>query len=207
MDEDIPEGKYDQLTAKIHFTLFKYFTEKSLIMSLLYGSNKMRLAAASVVLCVALALILATAGCTSPAGNQTPVKTPATTAVPTANATTAVPTATPTPAFNGTVFNQSFNGKNATVKLNETFRVSLEGNPTTGYLWNASVSKGLTILNPNGTYTQNPAAANMTGVGGVFTWDVKAITNGTQTFSAIYKRPWENATVNDTKFNLTLKVV
>lgn len=181
-------------------------------MSLKNGSSKIRLATASVVICVALALILVTAGCTSPAGNQTPVQTPTTTTVaPTANVTTAVPTATATanqtPAFNGTVFNQSYNGKNATVKLNDTFRVALEGNPTTGYMWNASVTKGLTLLNPNGTYTQNPAAANMTGVGGVFTWDVKANANGTQSFNAIYKRPWENATANDTRFNLTLNVV
>jgi len=173
------------------------------------GKNKLRLTAASVVLCVALALILVTAGCTTPAGNQTQTTTPATT-VPTANVTTVVTTATPvanqTPVFTGMVFNESYNGKNATVKLNDTFRVALAGNPTTGYLWNASVSKGLTILNPNGTYTQNPAAPNMTGVGGVFTWDVKAISNGTQNFSAIYKRPWENTTGNETTFKLTLIV-
>ena len=178
-------------------------------MSLIKGSNKLRLTAGSVVLCVALAIILVTAGCTSPTGNQTQTTTAATT-VPTATATTMVTTATPvvnqTPVFTGMVFNESYNGKNATVKLNDTFRVALEGNPTTGYSWNVSVSKGLTLLNPNGTYKQNPAPANMTGVGGVYTWDVKAILNGTQTFSAIYKQPWENTTGNETKFNLTLNV-
>ena len=45
----------------------------------LIGRDKLRLTAASVVLCVALALILVTAGCTSPTGNQTQTTTPAVT--------------------------------------------------------------------------------------------------------------------------------
>jgi inhibitor of cysteine peptidase len=82
--------------------------------------------------------------------------------------------------------------------------ISLKGNPTTGYSWNASVTDGL-VLKDLG-FTENEHAPNMTGVGGVYRWDVVAVKNGTQKFTAIYKRPWEPTIGNETTFVLTFQV-
>jgi len=97
-------------------------------------------------------------------------------------------------------FTESDDGKTVTMPSGTEFRVSLKGNPTTGYSWNATLSEGLELLDSNFTTDEHPAG--MVGVGGAFFWDVRAIEKGTQEFSAIYMRPWEPVTGEEDIFSM-----
>lgn len=101
-------------------------------------------------------------------------------------------------------FNETANGTAVNVTKGGIVGISLRENPTTGYSWNTTLSAGLTLLND--TYTVDPHAEGMVGVGGTHLWLVRADAAGDQTFSAIYKRPWENTTGTEETFLLTLKV-
>ncbi len=85
------------------------------------------------------------------------------------------------------------------------FAVQLKENPTTGYEWNATVSKGLAIISSD--FTEGAHAAGMVGVGGTRTWIIQANDLGAQSFNAIYKRSWEATTGNETAYSLTVNVV
>ena len=101
-------------------------------------------------------------------------------------------------------FTQADNNATVQVAAGSQFAVQLESNPTTGYEWNASVSKGLLITNSRYQADANPG--NMVGVGGNQIWVVKANAAGKQTFSAIYKRPLRPTTGKETAFVLYLNV-
>jgi inhibitor of cysteine peptidase len=129
---------------------------------------------------------------------------PTTTAAPTvasAAPTVQVPV-TSTPITTGNVYNESSNGTTVSVPTNGTFVVMLQENPTTGYVWNVTVTNGLTIVNN----TFMPPTSGLMGAGGVHTWSVQAIQTGAQQFNGIYKRPFENLTGNETTFVLTVNV-
>lgn len=115
------------------------------------------------------------------------------------------PPGTPTPAVGqGMEFFASDNAKTVSMPQGTVFRVSLEGNPTTGYTWNATLSDGLELLDSDfATYEHTEG---MVGVGGTFSWDVVAKETGTQTFSAIYMRPWEDITGEEDTFSMTFIV-
>jgi inhibitor of cysteine peptidase len=100
-------------------------------------------------------------------------------------------------------FTEADNGTTiSTIALNESFRISLKENPTTGYTWNVTVSPGLILLSDN--YIAPKDA--MPGAGGVHEWNLKAIKSGNQTFNAIYKRSWEKTVGNETAFVMTFQI-
>jgi inhibitor of cysteine peptidase len=47
----------------------------------------------------------------------------------------------------------------------------------------------------------------MPGASGTHEWTIKATGKGQQQFTAVYKRPWEPTTGNETTFTLNVKVV
>jgi inhibitor of cysteine peptidase len=98
-------------------------------------------------------------------------------------------------------FTENDNGRTVTMPEGTEFRVSLKGNPTTGYSWNATLSTGLELLDSN--FTTDAHAEGMVGVGGVFFWDIRAMEKGTQEFSAMYMRPWEPVTGGEDTFSMT----
>ena len=171
------------------------------------------------IIAIGCVLILATtllAGCTentapAPATPTTtvPPETTAPVSVPaeTTNSVAASPSAsiTATPASPGssvtTIFvNGTSDGDILTVPASERVLVSLNENPTTGYMWNATVSKGLAVISD--TYI----APNTTliGAGGYHEWILAPDTVGTYTFKAVYMRPWEGASSAADTFNLVI---
>ncbi|WP_246589325.1 protease inhibitor I42 family protein [Methanofollis formosanus] len=107
-----------------------------------------------------------------------------------------------TPAF---VFNETADTTSVEVAAGSIVQVDLRENPTTGYEWNATISDGLNLIND--TYTVDSHPEGMVGVGGTRTWLLETAGEGEQTFSAIYKRPWENTTGTEENFTLVLNVV
>jgi len=97
------------------------------------------------------------------------------------------------------------NGKSADITQNTRFAIVLAENPTTGFMWNASLSPGLELQSSD--YRQDDAAPGMVGVGGERTWVIVAKDAGNQKFSAIYRRSWENVTGNEKTYSVTVTVV
>jgi inhibitor of cysteine peptidase len=157
-----------------------------------------------------VALVLLT-GCTS-----TPQEVPQTeTATATPTAAPAETNVTTTPEINATQAQEpSFAEEIAKIQkitdetgpigmaLNSTTDILLKENPTTGYMWNATVSSGLEIVNDSYIAPEN----QMPGAGGMHEWTVKAIAPGNQTFTAVYHRPWEPVTASDVTYTVKFVV-
>lgn len=77
--------------------------------------------------------------------------------------------------------------------VGSTTNVSLKENPTTGYSWNVSVTTGLAIVNDS--YTSGET--RLAGAGGEHSWILKGTETGNQTFTAVYRRPWETPSQDD----------
>jgi inhibitor of cysteine peptidase len=95
----------------------------------------------------------------------------------------------------------------ATVQVNQgsLITVKLAENPTTGYSWNLTTSSGLRVTND--TYVPLYFTGKMVGSGGTHIWDISADARGSQQIQAVYKRPWEPATGNESTFSMTVVVV
>lgn len=164
--------------------------------------------------CVCVLVAIMAAGCT---GNTAPTSTPTTTAPQTtavpATATvpatvtpviTAVPApVSPTSAIGTVYVNSTANGKIITIPANERVLVRLSENPTTGYMWNATASKGLKIVSD----THTASNTTLVGAGGYREWILSPTTVDTYTFKAVYLRPWEGADSTDTTFGIVIQAV
>jgi inhibitor of cysteine peptidase len=140
------------------------------------------------ILCL---MTIASSGClgTTP-GNPQPVQTPP-------------PTPSGTPVQVGhLVVTEEQNNATVTMGLNNTLTLKLKENPTTGYQWNLTTSPGLVVTSD----TYLPSAPQLTGSGGVRSWDIKAVQAGKQDINAVYMRSWEPVTGNETTFAMTVIV-
>lgn len=111
------------------------------------------------------------------------------------------PTATPTPAATGGeyVFNETNNNETVTLPAGSEIAIRLDENPTTGFSWNVTSSAGLEYVND--TYIA-PETELVGAGGGVHVWQYLAAEPGAAEFTAIYKRPWEETTGNETTFSM-----
>ena len=117
------------------------------------------------------------------------------------------PALTVTPAAEGKkmfTLTEADNGKTENITQNTRFAVVLAENPTTGFMWNATLSPGLEIQSD---YHKDDASAGRPGAGGTHTWVMVAKVPGDQKFSAIYKRSWEAVTGNETAYSVNIRVV
>jgi inhibitor of cysteine peptidase len=101
-------------------------------------------------------------------------------------------------------YGESDNGSTVDAATGSMLRVVLDENPTTGYVWNATLTQGLFLVND--TYEVNPHSEGMVGVGGKHSWLIRADDPGEQEFNAVYGRPWENATPEDAAYSLKIMV-
>ncbi len=137
-----------------------------------------------------LIMCMLMAGCTSqPAEPGTPTATP-------------TPVATTPPAAEEFAFNETNNNETVTLPVGSEITISLDENPTTGYSWNVTSSAGLEYVND----TYIAPETELVGAGGVHVWQYLAAEKGTAEFSAIYKRPWEETTGNETTFSMAFTI-
>jgi inhibitor of cysteine peptidase len=127
----------------------------------------------------------------------TPVFTPSTT----------LPAGTVASPASGTTcktlfLNSTSNGKTVTIPVGERVLVRLNENPTTGYTWNATASRGLAIISD--TYTAPDSA--LMGAAGYHEWLLSPKTVDTYTFKTVSLRPWDGATATDDTFSLVILV-
>ncbi|WP_321508036.1 protease inhibitor I42 family protein [uncultured Methanoregula sp.] len=116
--------------------------------------------------------------------------------------------ATAVPATGGkkmVTLTQADNGRTSDIAQGTRFAVELAENPTTGFMWNATVSPGLVIQSSD--FSQDPASKGLVGAGGTRTWVIVAKDQGLQKFSATYMRSWEPVTGNETAYLVNIQVI
>jgi len=80
-------------------------------------------------------------------------------------------------------------GSQVELKAGQTLVVSLEGNPTTGYTWEAA-ELDEQVLRQVGEAEFNPES-DAIGAGGVQTLRFETVNSGQTTLNLVYHRPWE----------------
>ena len=96
------------------------------------------------------------------------------------------------------------NGRSVTISPSETLSVTLEGNPTTGYLWElAALDKGILAMEPEPGFVPD---SSLMGSGGKFTFRFNPRQPGTTAVRLIYHRPWEKGVQPLKTFELTVSV-
>jgi len=113
------------------------------------------------------------------------------------------------------VVTEADNGKTINLENGETFYLRLPENPSTGYRWELNLTQGLNVsLGPDnipGEYypPEQPEGIEqpLVGAGGVRLWEIKAVAEGSQQVTGVYKRPWENETTEGETFTLYIEVV
>lgn len=76
------------------------------------------------------------------------------------------------------------------VKENETFKVELLSNPSTGYAWYIAKKGGSTGVDSVG-HSYHVAYVGMPSTGGKETFEFKGVSKGISTLTLYYTRPWE----------------
>jgi inhibitor of cysteine peptidase len=113
------------------------------------------------------------------------------------------------------VVTEADNGTNISVENGETFYLKLPENPSTGYRWELNLTQGLNVtLGPDGRPgeyypPEQPEGIEqpLVGAEGVRIWEIKAVAEGGQQVTAVYKRPFENETAEGGTFTLNVEVV
>jgi inhibitor of cysteine peptidase len=107
------------------------------------------------------------------------------------------------------VITEADNGTTISLENEETFYLSLEENPSTGYSWQINLSQGLSLLSDKYYSPESSAEGQqpLVGAGGVHLWEIKADSEGSQQVNGIYKRSWENTTGTEENFTLNVDVI
>lgn len=86
------------------------------------------------------------------------------------------------------------NGKTNVITSGNEIEIVLEGNPTTGYEWNAASFSTNTLQKIGEVQyrpTEYPDRIQRVGAGGRFIFKFKTIKEGKGDIKIIYRRPWE----------------
>ena len=81
------------------------------------------------------------------------------------------------------------NGTSVDLKTGETFTISLEGNPTTGYIWEVSGIDPAVVEQVGEPDFKSDS--KLIGAGGMFTFTFKAVAPGSATVTLVYHKSWE----------------
>lgn len=84
-------------------------------------------------------------------------------------------------------------GKTVTVVLNNQVTLTLDGNPTTGYVWEVAPDS-TPLLKQNGQYEYKAANTGVVGSSGQFVFKFEVVGAGTGKLKMIYHRPFEKGT-------------
>ncbi len=96
------------------------------------------------------------------------------------------------------------NGGVVAVMINDRVRIQLEGNPTTGFVWESD-HLDTTMLEPVGQPKFTPNN-NLAGGNGTFTFTFKALKMGVTNLHLIYYRPFEKNTPPARIFAITTDI-
>ncbi len=92
---------------------------------------------------------------------------------------------------NSLILHQTDSGKTFTVKAGDTIKVTLPGNPTTGFTWQVVAPSGKALYKQLGDAVFK-ADSTALGAGGALTFEFQAMAKGEDTMKLVYSRPWES---------------
>jgi inhibitor of cysteine peptidase len=96
-------------------------------------------------------------------------------------------------------------GSQVNVKLGEQVAIILDGNPSTGYTWEAT-GLDTAIFEQIGEATFVSSDPGLVGAGGSMTLTFKAVKAGTAVLTLVYHRPWETGVAPLDTFSVTITV-
>lgn len=82
-------------------------------------------------------------------------------------------------------------------ELGQTFSISLESNPTTGYTWTVDFDQRFLSGGTELKSTINPMRPALIGAGGQQIFSFTPIKEGQTIISAVYRRPWEETAAEE----------
>lgn len=108
-----------------------------------------------------------------------------------------------------TVITEDDTGKIIYLKSGDIFYIRLKENPSTGYSWQLSLSRGLSLLMDK-YYSPDYSKKDgrfVVGAIGFHSWEIKTVGRGSQQIRGIYKRSWEEETGNEQIFKINVKIL
>ena len=88
-------------------------------------------------------------------------------------------------------------GQTIDISVNHEFIIAIGANPTTGYDWEVSLDETMLELAEKIYKLAEEAEHEIVGAGGVDYFRFKALKKGTTEITMVYKRPWEETTLQD----------
>ncbi|MGA9188777.1 MAG: protease inhibitor I42 family protein [Methanosarcina sp.] len=107
------------------------------------------------------------------------------------------------------IITEADNEKSTYLKKGDSFYLMLKENPSTGYSWELSLSKGLSLLSDKYYSPEYSKKGEkfIVGAAGFHLWEIKAVAAGKQQVNGIYKRSWEKETGEEQTFKLNVVVI
>lgn len=97
------------------------------------------------------------------------------------------------------------NGSQVEVKVGEQIVITLDGNPSTGYTWEAK-DLDATMIEQVGDPVFSSSNPGLVGAGGTLTLTFKALKAGAASLTLVYHRPWETGVDPIDTFAVTVTV-
>jgi len=105
----------------------------------------------------------------------------------------------------GEVKTYSDSGQTISSGVNREFVIALGSNPTTGYSWQESYDEAVLELVEKTYEPGEKAKQGAVGAGGVEYFRFKALKSGKTEITLVYKRPWEEETIDQKVFTVAVK--
>jgi predicted secreted protein len=102
------------------------------------------------------------------------------------------------------LLDESAHGQDISVRLDDTFEISLPEIRTTGFRW-APETMGLPVCSLVGESSHPPVGAP--GQAGTHVWRFRGVQRGTATILLHYRRPWEQATAPGRTFEIRVHII
>ena len=97
-------------------------------------------------------------------------------------------------------------GQTIDIGVNQEFIIAIGANPTTGYDWEVSLDETMLELVEMTYKLAEEAEHEIVGAGGVDYFRFKALKTGEIEITMVYKRSWEEPTVQDETKVFTVKI-
>ena len=105
----------------------------------------------------------------------------------------------------GEVKTYTDSGRAISIGVNQEFVIALGSNPTTGYGWQESHDETMIELVEKIYKPSEEAKEGVVGAGGVEYFRFKALKTGKTEITMVYKRPWEEESIDQKVFTVNIK--
>ena len=96
-------------------------------------------------------------------------------------------------------------GQEISIGVDQEFVIALSSNPTTGYMWQVSHDENMLKLIESKYELGGETKQGVVGAGGVELFRFKALNKGETEITMVYKRPWEEESINQKAFTVNIK--